>query len=67
MGGPLHLVGLTADGCRIARDGGGGYVVDHTTQRGIWQRVANLPAAYTACELFSRRDALALPRWREEA
>jgi hypothetical protein len=42
-------------------------VVDHTTQRGLWQRVANLPAAYAACELFSRRDALALPRWREEA
>lgn len=49
MGGPLHLVGLTADGCRIARDGGGGYVVDHADQRGIWQRVANLPAAYAAC------------------
>ncbi len=67
MGGPLHLVGLTADCCRIARDGGGGYVVDHADQRGAWQRVANLPAAYAACELFSRRDALALPRWREQA
>ena len=52
MGGQLHLVGLTADGCRIARDGGGGYVVNHADQEGKWQRVANLPAAYAACELL---------------
>jgi len=66
MGGQLHLVGLTADGCRIARDGGGGYVVNHAAQDDSWQRVANLPAAYAACELFTQRDALALPRRRQQ-
>jgi hypothetical protein len=67
MGGQLHLVGLTADGCRIARDGGGGYVVNHADQQDHWQRVANLPAAYAACEVFTQRDALALPRRRKQA
>lgn len=67
MGGPLHLVGRTGDGCRIARDGGGGYVVLHEQAQGTWQRVANLPAAYAVCELFSQRDAMALPRRRQQA
>jgi hypothetical protein len=67
MGGQMHLVGLTGDGCRIARDGAGGYVVHHDQVEGAWQRVANLPAAYAACELFSQRDAIALPRWRQQA
>ena len=55
MGGTLHFVGLTGDGCRIARDGAGGYVVQHDQAEGSWQRVANLPAAYAACELFHQR------------
>ena len=67
MGHQLHLVGLTGDGCRIARDGSGGYVVNHEQVDGSWQRVANLPAAYAACEAFSQRDAMALPRWRQQA
>ena len=67
MSGHLHLVGLTTDGCRIARDGGGGYVVNHSAQDDNWQRVANLPAAYAVCEQFSSRDALGLPRFREQA
>ena len=67
MGGQPHLVGLTGDGCRIARDGGGGYVVKHDDQQEPWQRVANLPAAYAVCERFSQREAMGLPRWREQA
>jgi hypothetical protein len=67
MGGPLHLVGLTGDGCRIARDGGGGYVVNHAEVDGAWQRVANLPAAYAVCERLNQRDVVPLPRRREQA
>lgn len=67
MGGALHLVGLTGKGCRIARDGSGGYVVNRNGAGDDWQRVANLPAAYAACELLDQRDALALPRWRQQA
>ena len=67
MGGQLHLVGLTGDGCRIARDGGGGYVVHHDDVDGAWQRVANLPAAYAVCERFTQRDVTGLPRRREQA
>ena len=67
MGDHLHLVGLTGDGCRIARDGGGGYVVNHNDSDGNWERVANLPAAYAVCERFSQRDALGLPNWRAGA
>ena len=67
MAGPLHLVGLTGSGCRIARDGGGGYVVNPDADQDSWQRVANLPAAYAVCEQFSSRDALGLPRYREQA
>lgn len=65
MAGQLHLVGLTGDGCRIARDGCGGYVVGHADRQGSWERVANLPAAYAVCERFSERDAIALPRRRQ--
>jgi len=61
MGGQLHVVGLTGDGCRIGRDGGGGYVVHHDQVDGAWQRVANLPAAYAACERLSQRDLPADP------
>ena len=67
MSGDLHLVGLTGDGCRIARDGGGGYVVHHDEVEGAWQRVANLPAAYAVCERFTQRDVVPLPRFREQA
>ena len=67
MGSPLHLVGLTGNGCRIARDGCGGYVVNHDADQDSWQRVANLPAAYAVCERFDNRETLALPRWREQA
>ena len=67
MRGELHLVGLTGDGCRIARDGGGGYVVDHANLEGSLERVANLPAAYAVCERLSQRGANALPRWRNQA
>ena len=67
MSGHLHLVGLTTDGCRIARDGGGGYVVNHDELEGAWQRVANLPAAYAVCERFNQRDVIPLPRRREQA
>ncbi|NDG74731.1 MAG: hypothetical protein EBX49_05205 [Synechococcaceae bacterium WB8_1B_136] len=63
----LHLVGLTGNGCRIARDGGGGYVVNPSADQDNWQRVANLPAAYAVCERFDSRASLALPRWREQA
>jgi len=67
MGGQLHLVGITGDGCRIARDGAGGYVVNHEQADGSWERVANLPAAYAVCERFNQRESMALPRWRQEA
>jgi hypothetical protein len=67
MGEHLHLVGLTGDGCRIARDGAGGYVVNHEQVEGAWERVANLPAAYAVCERYNQREAMALPRWREQA
>ena len=67
MGGPLHLVGLTGDGCRIARDGAGGYVVHHDDVEGDGQRVANLPAAYAVCERYSQRDVIPLPRRRQQA
>ena len=67
MGGELHLVGLTGDGCRIARDGAGGYVVNHTEAEGPWERVANLPAAYAVCERLNQRDIVPLPRRRAEA
>lgn len=65
MGGPLHLVGRTADGCCIARDGDCGYVVLHERTDGPWQRVANLPTAYAVCERLSERDQVVLPRRRE--
>lgn len=67
MGGQLHLVGITGDGCRIARDGAGGYVVNHEQADGAWERVANLPAAYAVCERFNQRESMALPRRREQA
>ena len=67
MGGQLHLVGLTGDGCRIARDGAGGYVVNHAEVDGTLERVANLPAAYAVCERFNQRDVVPLPRRREQA
>ncbi|MFM2079750.1 MAG: hypothetical protein RLZZ124_864 [Cyanobacteriota bacterium] len=67
MGGALHLVGLTGDGCRIARDGGGGYVVNPSEEQADWERVANLPAAYAVCERFHQREVMGLPRWREQA
>jgi hypothetical protein len=67
MGNALHLVGLTGDGCRIARDGGGGYVVNASGQPEGWERVANLPAAYAVCERVHQREVMALPRWREQA
>lgn len=63
----LHLVGLTGDGCRIARDTNGTYVVHHDQSEQQWERVANLPTAYAACERFSQRKAMALPRWRQQA
>ena len=52
----LHLVGCTGDGCQIARDGAVGYVVNHVLAGGVWQRVANLAAAYAVCERFSQRQ-----------
>ena len=52
MGETRHLVGLTGSGCRIARDGAGGYVVNPSPDADGWQRVANLPAAYAVCERF---------------
>ena len=67
MGVPRHLVGLTGDGCRIAGDGAGGYVVNHAEDDGAWQRVANLPAAYAVCERIKQRDVVPLPRRREQA
>jgi hypothetical protein len=63
MGEQFHLVNLTGDGCRIARDGCGGYVVSRSSgPSGEWRRVANLPAAYAVCEVFSGRNNLGLPR-----
>lgn len=59
MGEPLHLVGCTGDGCRIARDGAVGYVVSHDQAGTAWQRVANLAAAYAVCERFSQRQIVA--------
>ena len=67
MGDTRHLVGLTGSGCRIARDGAGGYVVNPSADADGWQRVANLPAAYAVCERFDNRETLALPRWRDQA
>lgn len=67
MGETRHLVGLTGGGCRIARDGAGGYVVNPSPDVDSWQRVANLPAAYAVCERFDTRDSLVLPRWRKQA
>jgi hypothetical protein len=67
MGGDLHLVGLTADGCRIARDGDCGYLVLHEQTDGRWQRAANLPTAYAVCERLSMRDVVVMPRRRQQA
>ena len=63
MGEQFQLVNLTGDGCRITRDGCGGYVVSRGNDpRGEWRRVANLPAAYAVCELLGERNILCLPR-----
>ncbi|MFM8524427.1 MAG: hypothetical protein ACKOCM_02210 [Cyanobacteriota bacterium] len=59
MGESLHLVGCTGDGCRIARDGSVGYVVNHDQAGSAWQRVANLAAAYAVCERFNQRQGAA--------
>jgi len=63
MGDQFQLVNLPGDGCRITRDGCGGYVVSRSTDpSGEWRRVANLPAAYAVCELLGERNILGLPR-----
>lgn len=61
MGEPLHLVSCTVDGCRIARDGAVGYVVNHDQAGTAWQRVANLASAYAVCERFNQRQAVVSP------
>jgi hypothetical protein len=56
MSEQFQLVNLTGDGCRITRDGCGGYVVSRGSDpSGEWRRVENLPAAYAVCELFLPR------------